>query len=50
MGAIRMPYGTVDLELLGRIAAWCGAAELPGIFETREEQHNENTAEKRDYL
>lgn len=23
-GAIRMPYGRVDLELLGRIAAWCG--------------------------
>jgi len=23
-GAIRMPYGKVDLELLGRIAAWCG--------------------------
>ena len=23
-GAIQMPYGKVDLELLGRIAAWCG--------------------------
>ena len=23
-GAIQMPYGRVDLELLGRIAAWCG--------------------------
>jgi uncharacterized protein YdhG (YjbR/CyaY superfamily) len=23
-GAIRMPYGRVDLELLGRIAAWRG--------------------------
>lgn len=23
-GAIQMPYGKVDFELLGRIAAWCG--------------------------
>ena len=22
-GAIQMPYGKIDLELLGRIAAWC---------------------------
>ena len=24
-GAAQMPYDKVDLELLGRIAAWCGA-------------------------
>lgn len=23
-GAIRFPYGKVDLELIGRIAEWCG--------------------------
>ena len=23
-GAIRFPYGKIDLDLIGRIAAWCG--------------------------
>ena len=23
-GAIRFPYGRVDLELIGRVAEWCG--------------------------
>ena len=23
-GAIRFPYGKIDLELIGRIAEWCG--------------------------
>lgn len=34
-GAIQMPYGRVDLEFLGRIAAWCGKHNAPSDSEAR---------------